>query len=615
MPAAKPGACMSTPGGNSVSSQFSADGFLRSALENSPDGVLILDLAGAVQFVNPTGVRMLGRDKAALLGAGWITLWAEPDRLVARAALESAARGEDTPRFAAPAPPAAGRARRLDNILSPLRDDTGATVAVLVTLRDVTDLEAARLAAEARERAAAQEASVLRSVAEMAYLTSWDLDFRTNISRVGEAGVQAMHGGPEHSELTTEQGLAMYKPEDQVRIRNLLERARLYGEPFRFDAAVTRHDGTPGWVREFGEPIYEDGVCVGIRGAGMDVSDEMAAQENIRSAQQRLDLAVRLAGMEVYELDFDRRIVIHEGPSISIFESPPRFENLWPEPFDAVDSPDHARIRAEWIRAKESHTPFRSEFRVRLAGGRELWVYCVAEIVHEGGRPRRLVGAIMDITERKRSELETLQAMAQMRAHEERQKLLLDELNHRVKNTLTAVQSVALQTLTDVRAPLEARDLFIERLLALSNTHNLLVKRAWASASFRELTETALKPYGKTYSYDGPDLRVDPNFAVSLGMALHELATNALKHGSWRADGQVKIVTAVDDADVRILWRESGGPPVSAPTRRGFGSRLLQRGVAGELGGTVVLDFASDGLICKIQAPLSARLRAIHQVV
>lgn len=127
-----------------------------------------------------------------------------------------------------------------------------------------------------------------------------------------------------------------------------------------------------------------------------------------------------------------------------------------------------------------------------------------------------------------------LQTMAQMREHEAHQKLLLDELNHRVKNTLASVQSMAMQTLGGGRDLLQARDLFVDRLLALSNTHNLLVKDTWAGASFREIVTMTLKPYGRAWCYGGPDFRLDPNFAVTLGMAVHELATNAIKHGAWR---------------------------------------------------------------------------------
>jgi PAS domain S-box-containing protein len=586
-----------------------ADGLFRSALESSPDGVLILDLAGVVQFANSSAVAMFCAHHAAgLAGAAWSALWARPEQLAARAAFQAAV-GEGTGRFVGSAPGAAGGPQRLDTVVSPLRDAAGAVMALLVAIRDITALEAARQSAEARERAAAHEAQVLRSVAEMAYLTSWEVDFRSNLVRVGEPGVQAMRGGPEHAELTIGQALAMYDPENQARIREKLERARLHGESFRMDAPITRHDGTLGWVRQFAEPICEDGECVGVRGAGMDITDEMASQEILRSAQRRLDLAVQLAGLDVYEFDFDRNLLIRAGGSQWTIEQAPGQETFWPHPLELVSPEDFERVRAEWYEAQERHIPFRYEFRIKRRDGAEAWVYAVSELEREDGRPRRLVGAMMDITARKQAELEMLRTLAEMREHETRQKLLLDELNHRVKNTLATVQSIAMQTLTAVRGPQEGRDLFIERLLALSTTHDLIVKHAWTSASFRELVEATLRPYGHLYQYQGPDLRLDPNFAVSLGMAVHELATNALKHGAWREAGEVLITVAVDETRVLITWRESGGPPVAPPARRGFGSRLLQRGVAAELGGKVQLAFPQEGAVCTIEAPRSKRLR------
>lgn len=149
--------------------------------------------------------------------------------------------------------------------------------------------------------------------------------------------------------------------------------------------------------------------------------------------------------------------------------------------------------------------------------------------------------------------------------------------------------------------------------MALSTTHNLLVKQAWESASWHEFVDATLKPYGRPYSYTGPDLRLDPNLAVSLGMALHELTTNALKHGAWLGQGRVDIeVVETGGQEVWIVWRESGGRMAAPPARRGFGSRLLERGVAGELDGEVKLDFARTGLVCTIRAPLSTRLEVVR---
>ncbi len=205
-----------------------------------------------------------------------------------------------------------------------------------------------------------------------------------------------------------------------------------------------------------------------------------------------------------------------------------------------------------------------------------------------------------------------MNTMVEMREHEARQKFLLDELNHRVKNTLAAVQSVATQTLDDAADVTQARGLFIERLMSLSSTHNILTKHEWGGAHFSELVDATLSPYGRPYGLEGPDLNLDANLAVSLGMALHELATNALKHGAWREQGRIDISVTEHPTDgITIVWRESGGPPVAQPGRRGFGSRLLERGVAAELRGEVVLDYAPAGLVCTIRAKRTERLQVL----
>jgi two-component sensor histidine kinase len=199
--------------------------------------------------------------------------------------------------------------------------------------------------------------------------------------------------------------------------------------------------------------------------------------------------------------------------------------------------------------------------------------------------------------------------MVEMREHERSQKLLLDELNHRVKNTLASVQSIASQTVkrsTDLDAFSET---FLQRLMSLSTTHDLLVKRQWESASFRELVRATLGHYGKPYACSGVDLKLHPNVAVTLGMALHELATNALKYGAWSGVGAVEIAVSIEGDFAQVAWTERDGPRVKARRPAGFGSRLLERGVAAELGGQVTLDYRPQGLVCIIQTPLSERVR------
>jgi two-component sensor histidine kinase len=346
----------------------------------------------------------------------------------------------------------------------------------------------------------------------------------------------------------------------------------------------------------------------------MDITDQKAAELALRRAEQRLSIAAQLAGLRVYELDIPNRTLTHAGSPEPLAERELTFDDLYPGSIHAIDPRDREQVEMERRRALETGTPFRAEYRVNRADGEERWAYSVAEVERDqAGQPVRILVAIMDVTERKTAEMEMLRSMQQMREHEARQKLLLDEVNHRVKNTLAAVQSIAMQSLKDARDLHEARDVLLDRLMALSSTHNLLVKHAWESASLSELADATLRPYGHAYVLHGVDLSLDPNFAVSIGMALHELATNALKHGAWSAGGRVDLDVAVSDATVSIVWRESGGPPVTPPTRRGFGSRLLEHGVAAELGGEVALDFDPDGLVCTIRAPLNHRIRPLSQ--
>ncbi len=192
------------------------------------------------------------------------------------------------------------------------------------------------------------------------------------------------------------------------------------------------------------------------------------------------------------------------------------------------------------------------------------------------------------------------------------QKLLLDELNHRVKNTLSTVQAIADQTLRTNADPADFRTAFEARLMALSATHNLLTEANWMSADLREVAQLEFRPYGpERYRLTGPSVNLSPAQALALGLLFHELATNAAKHGALaHGDGKVEVVWRLLDSELEIDWKEHDGPPVIPPTRQGFGTRLIERSLRGQLGGDAALDYAPDGLRCHIRLPLVAELAA-----
>jgi two-component sensor histidine kinase len=202
------------------------------------------------------------------------------------------------------------------------------------------------------------------------------------------------------------------------------------------------------------------------------------------------------------------------------------------------------------------------------------------------------VGIGVDITERKRAE--------------ERQGLLLAELSHRVKNTLAVVLGIASRTLAGDRSLPEARDTLAKRLGALAKTHELLTAAGWRGVSLRALVEGELKPYGSRATITGEDLTLGPKAAQTFALVLHELATNAAKHGALSApEGRIEIGWEAADGRFRLRWRERDGPPVRPPERQGFGRTLLERGVAYELGGEVTLDFRPAGLVCEARLLLA----------
>lgn len=218
--------------------------------------------------------------------------------------------------------------------------------------------------------------------------------------------------------------------------------------------------------------------------------------------------------------------------------------------------------------------------------------------------------------------------LAARTAIEARQKLLLDELNHRVKNTLATVQSIAAQSLRQTGDVESVRRNFEDRLIALSHAHNLLTRDAWRGANLAELAEIELRPYagtdGARIEIVGPAVWLSPNTAVAMSMALHELTTNAVKYGALsNPTGHVALEWTLSEAGAEqerltLVWTEHGGPPVTPPKRRGFGSRLIVGGLAHQLDGEVELTFPVGGVRCVITflAPrqVTAEMMAVGQV-
>jgi len=219
------------------------------------------------------------------------------------------------------------------------------------------------------------------------------------------------------------------------------------------------------------------------------------------------------------------------------------------------------------------------------------------------GKAIKVVGVLLDITD--------------LKATEHRQRLLFDELNHRVKNTLATVQSLASQTARAAPTPASFRESFEGRLIALSKAHDQLTMHHWESAELRELLTASTAPYVGAGSarivLRGEDIVLRPRAVLTLAMAFHELTTNAAKYGALSLPGgriEIRWQVVRGEADgrplLRIDWVEQSGPVVSEPEKLGFGSKLIEGSIAAELGGKARLIFGRGGVRCEIVIPLEA---------
>lgn len=191
------------------------------------------------------------------------------------------------------------------------------------------------------------------------------------------------------------------------------------------------------------------------------------------------------------------------------------------------------------------------------------------------------------------------------------QRLLLEELHHRIKNVLATVMAIASQSLRNADSVEHGRVAIEQRLIALGRVHDLLLKANWESASLSSIVQTAIEPFdkGSRFSVQIPEIEVSPSAVLPLAMILNELCTNTVKYGALsNADGCVGISAAVDASKGRFgfRWVETGGPAVHKPSRQGFGTRLIEKGFVGELKGRAHLSFDPSGVVCELDIPLAS---------
>lgn len=429
-------------------------------------------------------------------------------------------------------------------------------------------------------------------------------------TRAVEIWGRVPHPGQTHEQFTAN---SRYLELDGTEAaRSLLSEVLETGKPVRdAERMIERSDGSRMIVSVNIDPLLDaTGNVVGAVNCFLDITerkrmDVALEQSRLRALEREQLLAATYehAAIGISEVAPDGRF-LRVNEAICTIAGVTREQHLQMKLFDHTHPDDADADREAFHKQVEGKLEFYSiEKRLKRLDGRIVWLSVRSSPVRgDDGHLLYVVRVVQEITERK--------------AAERRQKLLIDELNHRVKNTLATVQSLASQSARGAATPAAFREGFEGRLIALSKAHDQLTVHHWENAEMRELLSGSLAPYAgagaERVTLRGEDLVLRPRAVLTLAMVFHELTTNAAKYGALSAPGGVidirwQPVRGKDGRTMlQIEWVEQGGPPVVAPKRRGFGSKLIEGSVAAEHGGSAKLTYDPVGLRCEILMPMEA---------
>jgi PAS domain S-box-containing protein len=369
-------------------------------------------------------------------------------------------------------------------------------------------------------------------------------------------------------------------------------RAVLCGERSEGAEVVVQNPDGKRWVAQINVAPMTDagGAVLGAINCFRDITQDYEVRQALARQQHTFDLAMVAAQMGTWRYTIADNICLYD-------ENAQRLYGLAEARFLHDDEGVRTKFHPDdmeqmWANVAKALDPlgdglYEVEYRVKQLDGGWRWLSAWGLVEFEGEGPDRkavaIAGASRDLTAMKRAQ--------------ELQRLLANELNHRVKNTLATVQSITSQTLRGATDLELARNALEERIISLSRAHDLLTDRSWSGADLRDVVQKALQPFSPAQlELAGPSVEMPPQHALALSLALHELATNAAKYGALSApEGRVQVAWTNDGRELRLCWQERGGPPVSPPVRRGFGSRLLEATFR-DLGGRSVIDFGAAGV-------------------
>ena len=455
--------------------------------------------------------------------------------------------------------------------------------------------------AAARAEAAAHEER-LRLTLMAAEVGTFDYDAATGALAWDDA-CRSLFGLPAGVPVTYEDSfLAGLHPEDREAADAAVRQAVSPDGPGIFDIeyrTLGLGDGIERWVAAKGRMIDLADGAARFFGIVRDVTRKHRAEAALRETEERYRLASRATNDAIWDWDLvNDQVLWNEALSEAYGHPLAEVETTGGWWLAHIHPEDRARV-SHGIHAviDGSGERWTDEYRFLRRDGGYASVQDRGFVLRDAhGRAVRMVGAMLDLSERRRAE--------------DQQRLLMNELQHRVKNTLSLVQAIASQTFRDSSSP-EARAAFTNRVIALSQANDVLTRAGWAAAPIRDVVTGATIPHcagPERFTIEGPAIEVAARAALALTLALHELCTNAAKYGALSNEaGQVSIAWEVEaGATFRLRWAERGGPPVRKPDRTGFGTRLIQRSLGPQLGGAIHAAYEPHGLTWTFEVPLAA---------
>jgi PAS domain S-box-containing protein len=414
--------------------------------------------------------------------------------------------------------------------------------------------------------------------------------------------MKSMLGYAHHASLTHDQLMAHIHPADRAAGGQVFQRAcnQAGDGRLRVDQRIVRVDGEVRWVVVRGQVISRDGVPERSVGVWVDITERKQAEEQLREVLHLTSVASEAGRVGAWHLDVETNRLTCSDELLALLGIDRNEFGATPEAVESVVPPDDIeRFRTDRAKALAEGDRLGYDFRIVCPDGEVRSLHSRGHVVRRAdGAAVEAYGVMLDITERKRAE--------------DRQRRLIAECNHRMRNTLAKMGMLVELSRARATTVDELTATLNGRLNALVRSHARLSRSNGKSATFRELLEDELTPHRSETNVwmEGPELPLNPESAHALAMILHELVTNAVKYGALSTtDGRVAVrwdvAGEISSAQLRLIWQESEGPTIATTKQQGFGTRLIHNIVQHELGGRSELSLPPTGARCDIEIPLA----------